>query len=217
MRQEISVFLVEDHPIFRKGLAQIIDNEENLSVCGEAENYLDALDKIKKQKPDFIVVDITLKDSSGIDLVKDIKLFLPEARVLVLSMHDEKVYAERVLRAGAKGYLMKQEAPETVIMAINQVLEGKIYLSDEMSSRMLSKMVEGHSPLEESPGTILTDRELEIFTLIGRGSSTRDIAGQLHVSIKTVENHRAHIKEKLGLANSIELLQKATLWVQENE
>ena len=213
---DIMVFIVEDHPIFRRGLSQVISSEEGFCVCGEAEDYLNGLDSIKKLKPDIIIVDINLRNSSGIDLIKDIKLFCPDIKILALSMHDENIYAERVLRAGAKGYLMKQEAPETILKAIRLIMEGKIYLSENMSSRMLRKLIDGQSNLETAPVDFLTDRELEIFKMIGHGFSTREISQKLHVSVKTIENHRAHIKEKLDLNNSIELIQQATLWVQGN-
>lgn len=209
-----SIFLVEDHPIFRKGLVQLINSENDMEVCGEAEDYLDGLNGIKKMKPDFAIVDISLKSSSGIELVKDIKLHFSDMPVLVLSMHDENIYAERVLKSGARGYLMKEEAPETVITAIRHILSGKIFVSDDISARMLNRMVDGNSYSDTVDA--LSDRELEVFKLIGDGKSTRDIASMLNISVKTVENHRAHIKEKLNLSNSIELIQQATLWVKKS-
>lgn len=211
------IYIVEDHPIFRKGLVQLINNEANFEVCGESEESIDAINKIKKIKPDFVIVDISLKDSSGIELIKDIRLHFPDINILVLSMHDEKIYAERVLREGAKGYMMKQEAPEIVIKAINHILDGKIYVSEEMASALMAKAVDGKKVGEENITDILSNRELQVFQMIGRGNSTREIASKLNVSIKTIENHRAHIKEKLDLKNSIELLQKATLWIKTNE
>ncbi len=215
LKDIINVVLVEDHPIFRKGLAELINSELDMNVVGEASDHLSGLDGIKKTEPHIAIVDISLKDSSGIELVKDLKIYLPDLLILVLSMHDENIYAERILRAGAKGYLMKQEAPETVVSAIRQMLSGKVFVSENISSKMLNRMLEGN----KSSSTIdaLSDRELEVFKLIGNGNSTRDIAAMLHISIKTVENHRAHIKEKLDIANSIELLQRATLWVKENQ
>jgi len=213
----VKIFIAEDHPIFRKGLAQIINNDFRFKVIGEAEDHLTSLDLIKKLKPDLIIVDITLKNSSGLDLIKDIRLYLPEVFILVLSMHDEKIYAERVLRSGANGYLMKLEAPETVVDAMSSILEGNIYLSEEMSSEMLKKMVSGSKTTSSNKIESLTNRELEIFNFVGKGLSTRDIAKNLHISIKTVENHKANIKEKLNLKNGIELIQKATLWIEENK
>jgi DNA-binding NarL/FixJ family response regulator len=214
LKKDVTILIVEDHPIFRKGLVQLINNEEHLDVLGEEEDYLDGLAAVKKLKPDFVIVDISLKNSSGIDLIKDIKLYFPDLSVLALSLHDETIYAERVLKAGAMGYLMKQEAPEVVLKAIYQILEGNVFISDAMSSRILRKFVDGKDKAEESPVDRLTDRELEVYQLIGQGFSTREIADKLYISIKTVENHRAHIKEKLNLKNSIELIQQATLWVQ---
>lgn len=214
LKNEVKVFLVEDHPIFRKGLVQLINSEADFDICGEADDYIGGLDGVRKTKPDIVVVDISLKDSSGIELVKDIKLHFPDMLILVLSMHDENIYAERILKAGAKGYLMKQEAPETVITALRQILAGKVYVSDDISSKMLNRVVEGKGSSDSID--LLSNRELEIFKLIGEGHSTREIASMLNISIKTVENHRAHIKEKMNLANSIELIQQATLWVQNN-
>ena len=211
------IFLVEDHPIFRKGLAQLINNEEDMTVCGEAEDTISAMKAIKKSKPDLIIVDISLKDRSGIDLIKDTRDEFTNMPIIVLSMHDEKIYAERTLRAGAKGYIMKQEAPETIIKAIHHVLNGNIFVSDEIATRIFSMMADGKSNLENSPIDRLSDRELEVFELIGQGFGTRQIARKLYISIKTVENHRIHIKEKLSLKTAIELIQKATLWVQKDQ
>ncbi len=214
-QDEVSVFIVEDHPIFRKGLAQLIESESGLKVCGESEDHLDALNRIKKVKPDLVIVDLSLKDSSGMELIKDLKLYMPDIRILTISMHDENIYAERVLRSGAKGYLMKQEAPETIITAIRQVMSGRVYVSENIQLQMLNKFVDGKDSHQNSPLDLLSDRELEVFELIGNGFSTRQISDKLHISIKTVENHRAHIKEKLNISNSIELIRQATLWVQQ--
>ena len=214
LKKTLRIFIVEDHPIFRKGLIQLLNNEHDMEVCGEAEDDIEGLEGIKKEKPDFVIVDISLKESSGIELIKNIKLYFPDLPVLALSMHDENIYAERVLRAGAKGYLMKQEAPEIIIDAIGQIIHGKIYISENMSARMLHRIADGQNPSESSPVNLLSDRELEVYRLIGKGSSTREIAQQLHISIKTVENHKAHIKEKLTINNSIELIQQATLWIK---
>ncbi len=211
----IKIFLVEDHPIFRKGLAEILNSQKNMLVCGEAEDAIQALEGIKETRPDFIIVDISLKDSSGIELIKDIRLRQPNVLILTLSMHDETIYAERALRSGAKGYLMKQEAPETVVKAVYHILNGNIYVSDRIATRMFNKLIDGQANSENSPVDLLTDRELEVFQLIGHGLGTRQIAQKLHVSVKTIENHRAHIKEKLNLNSAIELVQHATLWVQQ--
>jgi DNA-binding NarL/FixJ family response regulator len=213
----VRIFIVEDHPIFRKGLIQLISAENDFDVCGEAEEYIEAMAKIKKVKPDFLIVDISLKNSSGIELIKDVKALFHDILILALSMHDENIYAERVLRSGARGYLMKQEAPETVISAVRQILSGRVYVSENIASRMLNQIADGKKEGGGSPVDTLTDRELEVFKMIGEGFSTRQIADRLHISIKTVENHRAHIKEKMNLDNAIELIQRATLWVQKGE
>ncbi len=214
-RDEIKVFIVEDHPIFRSGLAQLIENESGMGVCGESEEHLDALNRIKKIKPDLVIVDLSLKDSSGMELIKDLKLYMPDVKILTISMHDENIYAERVLRSGAKGYIMKQEAPETIITAIRQVMNGRVYVSENIQLQMLNKFVDGKDSHQSSPLDLLSDRELEVFELIGNGFSTRQISDKLHISIKTVENHRAHIKDKLNISNSIELIRQATIWVQQ--
>lgn len=211
------IILVEDHPIFRKGLAQLINNDRSMEIVGEAEDSLEALRIVKEQKPDMVIVDITLKDRNGIELIKDIRLRFPEMLIIVLSMHDEKIYAERALRAGARGYIMKQEAPETILKAINHVLNDNIFVSNEIATRIFSMFFDGKNKDESSPIDLLTDRELEVFQLIGQGFGTREIAGKLHISVKTVENHRAHIKEKLNLKSAIELVQQATLWLQRNQ
>lgn len=216
-KDKIRIILVEDHPIFRKGLAQLINNDRLMEVVGEAEDSLEALRIVKEQKPDMVIVDITLKDRNGIELIKDIRLRFPDMLIIVLSMHDEKIYAERALRAGARGYIMKQEAPETILKAINHVLNDNIYVSNEIATRIFSMFFDGKSKEESSPIDLLTDRELEVFQLIGQGFGTREIAGKLHISVKTVENHRAHIKEKLNLKSAIELVQQATLWLQRNQ
>ena len=215
--KKIRIYIVEDHPIFRKGLAQLLSSEAGMEICGEAEGHLAGLDGIREKKPDFVIVDISLKNSSGIELIKDLKRYVPQLPVLALSMHDENIYAERVLRAGAKGYLMKQEAPETIVMAIRQILGGKIFVSESVASRMLSIFAEGRGTLKSTPVDLLSDREIEVFRLIGEGGGTRQIAEKLHVSVKTVENHKAHIKEKLNITGAIELIQQATLWVQNDE
>jgi DNA-binding NarL/FixJ family response regulator len=208
------VLIVDDHPIVRQGLKGLISQAPDLMVCGEAETIFDALKAIEDLKPDVAVVDISLKGESGVDLIKDIRIRYPDLPVLTLSMYDEAIYAERVLRAGAKGYVTKEEAAENVLQAIRSVLMGKIFLSDRMSAKMLSKLVGGKT---EAPGLSvdrLSDRELQIFQLIGRGMSTRMIAETLHLSIKTVESHRANIKDKLQIDSATELLQHAIHWLQ---
>jgi len=208
------VLIVDDHPIMRAGIAQLIGEESDLVVSGEAEDAHGALEAIEKQKPDVAVVDIVLKDSSGIDLIKDIKIRWPKLAVLVLSMHDESFYAERVLRAGATGYVTKAEASAKVIEGIRQVLDGKVYVSQKVASKMLSKLVGGGGPVDVSPIDRLSDREFQVFELIGRGLQSREVAERLHLSVKTVDSHREHIKRKLDLETATDLLRYAVQWVQ---
>ena len=207
------VFLVDDHPLVREWLTQLIQRENDLAVCGEAEDTHEALEKITATGPDIVVADISLKSTHGLELVKDLQVRYPSLPVLVLSMHDESLYAERVLRAGAKGYITKQEATKKILLAIRQVLSGQIYISETMASRMVHKMVLGRAQEQKSPIERLTDRELEVFQLIGQGQGTRRIAAELHLGIKTVESYRARIKEKLNLDDGTQLLQQAIQWV----
>lgn len=212
----IRVFVVDDHPIIRQGLAQLLEHEPDMVYCGEAEDAPEALKAIEAAKPHIVLVDISLKTSNGIELIKDLRIRCPEVAILVLSMHDESFYAERVLRAGARGYVMKEEATEKVVHAIHRVLAGEVYLSNKMAANMLSKLVDGNRQTPTSQYSIesLSDRELEVFELIGRGLGTRQIAGKLHLSVKTIESHRANLKEKLRAKNSTELLRHAINWVQ---
>ena len=207
------VFIVDDHPIIRQGLGQLIDNEKDLSVCGQAEDIYEALKGIAEVKPDLVIVDISLKHSNGLELIKNLRQDNPSLGVLVLSMHNELLYAERGLRAGANGYIMKEEAPEKIINAIRRILSGKIYVSENVATRMLSKLVNGKAETLSTPIESLTDRELEVFGLIGQGRGTRQIAKELHLSMKTIESYRAHIKDKLNLSNAAELVQHAIQWV----
>jgi DNA-binding NarL/FixJ family response regulator len=212
-QERAKVFLVDDHPLVREWLSQLIQREDDLAVCGEAEDTQEALHKIEQTKPDIVVADISLKNTHGLELVKDLQARLPSLPVLVLSMHDESLYAERVLRAGAKGYITKQEATKKILQAVRQVLSGQIYISEKMASRMVHKMVLGRADNQKSPIERLTDRELEVFQLIGRGQGTRRIAADLHLGVKTVESYRARIKEKLKLEDGTQLLQHAIQWV----
>jgi DNA-binding NarL/FixJ family response regulator len=214
MKNRMKVLLVDDHPIVRQGLAQLIQHEPDLVTCGEAESASEALDALAVTKPDIAIVDISLKKSSGLDLIKDMKQRSSRVPVLVLSMHDETLYAERALRAGARGYVMKQEAAQTVINAIHRVLSGHVYVSEKMAARMLDRVVGQKHEDVESPIDLLSDRELEVFRLIGEGCSTRQISQRLHVAVKTVETHRAHIKDKLKLGSASELVHQAILWVE---
>lgn len=203
------VILVDDHPILRQGLAQLLNQEKDVTICGQFEEASKALEAVGTLRPDAAIVDISLKGSSGIELLKNIKVQYPKLLVLVLSMHDESLYAERALRAGASGYIMKQEAPEQVLVALRKILNGEIYLSPLMSSKLMHQLVSGRSSETGSLIERLSDRELEIFGLIGQGRGTRQIAEQLHLSVKTIESHRAHIKEKLNLKNATELVHRA--------
>jgi DNA-binding NarL/FixJ family response regulator len=208
------VLIVDDHPLLRKGVGQLIDQEKDLVVVGEAEDAHKAITAIENARPDVALIDITLNGASGIELVKDVKARFPKLKMLMLSMHDESVYANRALRAGASGYIMKQEGSEKVLTALRKVLRGEVYLSENMGNRMLHTLVNGRASLTSSPVEVLSDRELEVFNLIGQGHGTRVIAEMLHLSIKTVESHRAHIKEKLHLQTASELVHHAIQWVQ---
>jgi len=210
------VFIVDDHPIVRQGLKLLIDQEPDLMVCGEAETADAVLPAIRQLQPAIAVIDLSLGHDSGIELIKNIRLQHPDLPLLVLSMHDESLYAERALRAGAKGYIMKQEAPEKVIIAIRQVLQGAIYVSDAMKAKLLNKIIDSREK-KSSPIELLSDRELQVFKLLGSGLGTRQVADSLHVSIKTVEAYRANIKEKLNLKGSAELVQHAIHWVLSGE
>ncbi|HEY7088223.1 MAG TPA: response regulator transcription factor [Tepidisphaeraceae bacterium] len=211
-----SVLLIDDHPIVRQGLSQLINQQPDLFVSAEAASARDAMDAIEKGSFEIAIVDISLDDRSGIELIKDLRSQQPNLPILALSMHDEALYAERALRAGAKGYIMKQEATEKVMSAIRKVLEGQIYLSERMASRLLDQFVSAKPGDEESPLGRLSDRELEIFTMIGRGLGTREIANKLYLSIKTVEAHREHIKEKLKLKSGTELMRMAVQYALES-
>jgi DNA-binding NarL/FixJ family response regulator len=210
---KIRVFVVDDHPIVRQGLSQLINREPDLSVCGEAEDTRTALDALAPAKPDIVIVDVSLDGPDGIELLKTIRSRDSKLPVLMLSMHDESLYAERALRAGANGYIMKQEATERVLIAIRQILNGEVYVSDRMSQKMMQQFIHRSGTARSSPMAELTDRELEVFRLIGHGHGTRQIAEELHLSVKTVESYYAHIKEKLTLKNARELVQHAVQWV----
>lgn len=207
-----TVFVVDDHPIVRQGLTLLINQETDLAVCGEAEEMHSALRAIMTIRPDILIVDISLNGPDGLELLKHIRINSPRLPVLILSMHDESIYAERALRAGANGYIMKQEATEKVLVALRRILSGEIYVSDRIANSMLQHYVRGANLSEHSSVSELTDRELEVFRLIGEGHGTRQIADELHLSVKTVESYQAHIKEKLSLRNSRELVQHAVQW-----
>ena len=206
------VFVVDDHPIIRQGLALLIDQEPDLEVCGEAEEAETALAAIAAARPDVLLLDISLRGPDGIDLLKAIRATDTELPVLVLSMHDESIYAERALRAGANGYIMKQEATENVLVALRRILRREVYVSDRIASSMLRQITAGGGKAAQTPIERLSDRELEVFRLIGEGHGTRQIADELHLSVKTVESYQAHIKEKLALQSSRDLVQRAIEW-----
>ena len=207
------VVLVDDHPIMRHGLAQLIRMESGLDVCGEAGSAREGLEVIAKLKPDLAVIDLTLPDKNGLELVKDIRAMHPATQCLVLSMHDEALYGERSLRAGARGYVMKEEAADHLIHAIQKVLSGSLYISETLNARMLEQ-VTGSARNRTNGMDSLTDRELEILALIGKGVATKNIAIQLSISPRTVEAHRAHIKEKLGITDGSALVRYAVQWVE---
>lgn len=209
------VVIVEDHPMFRERLALLINREDDMMVCGEADNARDGLLLIQQTKPQIAIVDISLRGSGGLDLIKDMRAREINVPVLVLSMHEESLYAERVIRAGAKGYITKHEASAKVMIAIRQVLRGEIYLEAQMMSKLVHKMVAGVPADPAKPIARLTDRELEVFELIGLGRTTREIGAQLHVGLTTVDTYRARIKEKLQLENASRLHLEASRWVQE--
>jgi DNA-binding NarL/FixJ family response regulator len=203
------IMLVDDHAVMREGLAQLINQEPDLSVCGQYEDAAQAFAAMPALSPDLAMIDLSLKDSSGLELVKNSRALHPKLRILVLSMHDETLYAERVLRAGAAGYIMKQEATEKVLGAIRLVLAGGVYLSEKMGSKLMHQLIGGKSHAAGSSMERLSDRELEVFGLIGQGKGTRQIAQHLRLSVKTIESHRAHIKEKLNLKDANELVHTA--------
>lgn len=223
-RQNISnenrrkVLIVDDHPLVREGLADLINKEKDIVVCGWAKDIPQTIKAIEKLKPDVVTVDISLENASGLDLMKDIKASFPGLPVLVLSMHQESIYAERAIRAGAKGYITKQEATKKVITAIRKVLEGRLYLSETMKEKLLYSLIgNDESDAGTSPIDRLTDRELEVFRLIGQGKATRQIAEQLCLSAKTIETYRSRIKEKLNLSSGSELLRCAFQWASKQD
>jgi DNA-binding NarL/FixJ family response regulator len=208
------IFLVDDHPLVREWLTNLINQQPDLSVCGEAETAPEAMQAILASKPDIAIVDISLKKSSGIELIKGLKQSSPATAVLVLSMHEESHYAERALRAGARGYIMKRETTRKVISAIRQVLAGGVYISEEIATSLAAQFVSGKPQAQNSPVDQLSDRELEVFELLGQGRGTRQIAEVLRVSVKTVQAYCARIKEKLSLSSATELLREAVRWYE---
>jgi len=214
-RPPTRVFLVDDHPLVREWLANLIKQQPDLTVCGEADGVDEALVRIPGAKADVAVVDLSLGGRSGLDLIRELAQRHPSTSVLVLSMHEEELYAERALRAGARGYVMKREVTGNVIAGIRRVAQGEIFISGRLSTLLAEKLIAGAPRAQESPVSRLSDRELEVFELLGRGLATRQIADSLHVSAKTVQSFCARIKEKLGLASSTELLRAAIHWLEE--
>jgi DNA-binding NarL/FixJ family response regulator len=214
------VIIVDDHPIVRQGIELLLAEEDDLTVCGEAESVQQALEVIEETQPDVAIVDLSLKESNGLELIKDIRIRYPNLLVLVLSMRDEGFYAERVLRAGARGYVTKEEGPKRVVEALHKILAGQIHVNDAIASKVMSKIVDGGQSADQDEDSelslvsSLTDRELEVFQLLGNGLPTREIAKRLHISAKTVDSHREHIKEKLQLDSATNLLKHAIQWVQ---
>lgn len=211
------ILIVEDHPIFRIGLGELINQEGDLTVCGEAEDIGKAWEKIQKLDPDMVIVDISLKGRNGLELINQIKSYEKDLPILVLSMHDETLYAKRALRAGAKGYIMKKDASESVIKAIRSVLDGKIYVSEKVMGNILETLSGQAQTQDKSVVEKLTDRELEVFQFIGLGTSTKEIAEKLSLSVKTIGTYRERIKEKLNLKHTNELIRHAVHWVENEE
>ena len=209
-----SVFIVDDHPLVREGLEQLLESAPDLRVSGHAEDVQRAFEAIQAQRPDVVIIDLALRGDSGLELIKRLQDLGRPPRILVLSMHDEAFYAERALRAGAMGYVMKRESPGKVIDALRQILLGRIFLSESITAEVMSKFLGAPkvraAPLVES----LSDREMEIFRRMGHGEETRSIATELHISLKTVQTHCMHIKEKLGIGNATMLLREAVRWVE---
>lgn len=217
MEEKTKIIVVDDHPIFRLGLSELINQERDLVVCGSAETIHDAWKEIDRLQPDMVIADITLREGDGIELVKEAKNRYPKLPVLVLSMHDELLYAERALHTGARGYIMKEEAMETVVKAIRQVLAGKVHVNERVKEHILANIAETPRKKDKSPIQRLTDRELEVFRMIGQGFSTKEIGAKLHLSIKTVGTHKGRIKQKLNIKHANELVRYAVHWEKTGE
>lgn len=219
MSNKCRIYVVEDHPIMRKGYRYLIDAEMDLEVCGEAGSAMGALAEIPEVEPDLIIVDISLEGMSGLELIKRLQSLYPDLLILIISAHDEALFGERGLRAGAHGYIMKSEVDDVVITAIRRVLEGGYFVSEEMNTRIMRQFQQGNWDLEDdaSPIEHLSDREYEVFELMGRGMTTDEIGEALHISPKTVESHRRRVKIKLGIDSTNELMRRATLWVEQEK
>jgi DNA-binding NarL/FixJ family response regulator len=212
--ERFKILIVDDHPILRKGLGMVIDQEQDLVVIGEAEDAQGALEMIDTLNPDLVIVDLALPGVDGIELIKTMKLKYRDLPALVVSMHDESLFAERALRAGARGYIMKQEAVEKVLVAIRKVLNGEIFVSDKTTTKMIETLISGDSKGMSAPLDLLSNREMTVFRMIGQGIKTSQIADKLHLSVKTIESYRSHIKEKLKLPTGTDLMKCAIQWVQ---
>ncbi len=210
----LRIFVIDDHPIVRKGMERLIGREADMEICGESDGSGSTLSALEEAEPDVIVLDLSLREVSGFDLIHSIQAQLPKSAIIVLSMHDENLYAERVLRAGASGYIMKQEAPGKVLNAIRRVAGGNVYVSEAIAKRLLRGLVK---PLKESPLASLSDREFQVFQFIGEGFAHQEIANNLNLSIKTIESHVERIKNKLGIKTGRELLRHAVEWVIRNQ
>ncbi len=206
----IRVLIVDDHPLVRESLKKIIQGQSDLTVCGEAEDREQALEIVRATRPRLAIVDLTLKNSHGLELIKDLRELFPEVQSLVLSMHDEMIHAERAIRAGARGYITKQEVPARILLAIRKILSGEIYWSEKAAARVASKIARAAPTTTKFE--LLTDREMQVFQLIGSGQSTRQIAATLHIDVSTVETYRARIKEKLDIDSGLDLVRHAINW-----
>lgn len=211
------ILIVDDHAVMREGIAAILTKEPDLEVCGEAESPSEALERLEAAAPDLAIVDLSLKEGSGLELIKDLHARRPDLPVLVLSMHDEAVYAERALHAGARGYLMKQESSAKVVQGVRDLLQGRPYFSKAVAERVVLKAVEGRRQKPSDPLESLTDRELEVFIHVGKGLKPRQIAEVMNLSVKTVETYSMRIKQKLGLSDASELLQRAIQWAKNQD
>jgi len=210
------IIIIEDHPVFRAMLAQLIEKELGMTVSGQADNIKEAMTLIEQTLPDAAIVDITLQGSSGLELIKDLKARHNQLPVLVLSMHAERLYAERVLRAGARGYISKEEPPSEVVEAIREVMDGRMYVSKRVNREILERLGHADKAVRPSGVGLLSDREIEVFQLVGRGLNSREIAERLNLGSTTVDSYRARIKEKLGIKNAAELYQRAAQWAESN-
>jgi DNA-binding NarL/FixJ family response regulator len=211
------ILVVDDHPLMRDAFRDLLEEERDLEIVGESESISKAVQLLEERKPDLLLVDISLEDGNGLELIKQARALLPEILIVVVSMHDERLYAERALRAGASGYVSKHEPADVILEGIRQVLSGHIFVSDRMQDRLLRRLQEGGEEVDRSAVESLSDRELEVFEMIGQGLATREIAAKLNLSVKTVDTHRHRIKEKLNIGSGSQLVRHAVRWSLENE